>query len=121
QTYLWSPANLFNDPSLGNAFATVFESTKLFVTGTTENGCLIKDSVIIEVLPLPTITKTNDTEICANSTIQLMVTGGDAYSWTPQVSLGNALVPNPIASPLNDTKYFVSMTDQYECGHIDSI
>ncbi|MBA2500873.1 MAG: gliding motility-associated C-terminal domain-containing protein [Chitinophagaceae bacterium] len=121
QTYSWTPANLFQNPNEANAKATVFETTKFFVEGQSDKGCLIADSVIVETYPLPTIMKTNDTLICANSTIQLEMDGGVSYAWTPTGSLDNSSGSNPKASPATDTKYMVSIVDQFACVHIDSI
>lgn len=121
QTYSWTPSNLFQNPNEANARATVFETTKFFVEGQSDKGCLIKDSVIVETYPLPTIIKTNDTLICTNSTVQLGMEGGISYAWSPAGSLDNAAVSNPNASPQTNTKYMVSILDQFDCVHVDSI
>src|SRR5690606_352246 len=76
QLYSWSPANLFQNPNEANAKATVYETTKFFIEGQTDKGCIISDSLVVETYPLPTFNKTSDTAICANSTIQLKMEGG---------------------------------------------
>lgn len=121
QLYSWSPANLFQNPNEANAKATVYETTKFFIEGQTDKGCIISDSLVVETYPLPTFNKTSDTAICANSTIQLKMEGGVSYSWSPAGTLDNASVSSPNATPVSDTKYMISILDQFSCEFTDSI
>jgi hypothetical protein len=50
----------------------------------------------------------NDVTICAGETVQLFVTGGTSYVWSPSSGLNNAVIPNPVATPVNSTQYIVS-------------
>jgi len=50
----------------------------------------------------------NDVTICAGESVQLIVTGGTTYAWSPPAGLNNANIPNPVASPVNSTQYIVS-------------
>lgn len=45
--------------------------------------------------------------ICEGQTVQLNVTGGGAYSWTPTTGLNFNNIANPIASPTSTTAYTV--------------
>ncbi|MBS1607583.1 MAG: gliding motility-associated C-terminal domain-containing protein [Bacteroidetes bacterium] len=119
--YSWSPTNTLSDPLVANPIATPLTSTQYIVTGISQNGCIAKDTVNINISPKPVISKTADTSICKNSSIQLSVTGGNTYSWSPVAGLSNANIPNPIATPVSSTIYKVTITDANNCKNIDSI
>lgn len=38
--------------------------------------------------------------ICNGSSVQLQANGGDTYLWQPAYNLSNAVISNPIASPI---------------------
>ncbi len=50
----------------------------------------------------------NDVTICEGDAVQLLVTGGTTYVWSPSSGLNNAVIPNPVATPTNSTQYVVS-------------
>ncbi len=99
-------------------------STRYTVNGTTVNGCVASDFVDITVLPKPVITKTADTTICNNSSIQLNASGGTSYAWSPAATLNNATIANPVATPTAQvTKYIVTVTNNNvnTCSNTDSV
>jgi gliding motility-associated-like protein len=51
----------------------------------------------------------------------LIIQGGAAYSWSPQSTLNNASIANPIATPANTTTYYVNVTGANGCVNSDSI
>ncbi len=120
-TYTWSPTNGLSNPNISNPIATPVSTTKYFVTGTNSFGCISTDSVTITVNPKPVITITNDTLLCNNATLQLNAGGGTSYTWSPAASLDNNLIPNPIASPSVNTKYYVTVKDANNCSNTDSV
>lgn len=63
----------------------------------------------------------NDTSVCAGSGVQLNASGGVSYSWQPATSLSNPSVSNPVASPLANTTYTVTVTDANGCSDTDDI
>lgn len=120
-TYTWSPTGGLSNPNIGNPVAYPSVSTQYIVTGTTSNGCIARDTILITVNPKPTITKSGDVTICQGTSTQLSVSGGVLYSWTPISTLNNASIPNPIASPLTTTIYYITVTGSNSCINIDSI
>ncbi|MEO8416431.1 MAG: PKD domain-containing protein, partial [Ginsengibacter sp.] len=106
-TYTWTPATGLSNASVANPVATIANTITYFVTGTNNFGCTAKDTVNFTALPRPAITKSNDTSICLNSSVQIFASGGNVYAWSPASSLSNPGIPNPIASPSSSTKYFV--------------
>ncbi|MCB0706295.1 MAG: gliding motility-associated C-terminal domain-containing protein [Saprospiraceae bacterium] len=55
-----------------------------------------------------------DVVLCPNGSIQLEVTGGQNYEWSPPEGLSNPFIANPIASPTETTSYTVAIFD--DCG-----
>lgn len=119
--YQWSPFAGLSNPSISNPLATVSNTTTYVVTGTSASGCYAKDTVVINVLPNPVITVSNDTLICVNSSARLRANGGNQYKWSPSTGLNNANIPNPVATPLQSTKYFVTVTANNSCSSQDSV
>ncbi len=53
-----------------------------------------------------------DTHICLGENVQLVPTGDiNQIYWTPSISLNNPNIVSPIASPNNNTTYFIHNTD----------
>jgi gliding motility-associated-like protein len=121
QGYTWAPATGLNNVNIGNPVAAPIGSTQYIVTGTTSNGCIAKDTVNVNVFTIPAITTTPDAIICKNSSIQLLATGGNTYSWSPGATLSNPAISNPFASPLVNTLYYVAITDGNNCNYLDSV
>jgi gliding motility-associated-like protein len=113
--YSWSPSSGLNSSNISNPVANPPTTTKYFVTVKNSTGCGNKDSVLITVNDLPSISKSNDTAICTNSSVQLFASGGGTYSWTPATLLNNANISNPVATPAATTDYNVTITNQYGC------
>ncbi len=59
----------------------------------------------------PPITVGNDTFSCNGAPVQLHVTGGVSYTWTPSAGLSCTTCPNPIANPSQTTTYQVQVVD----------
>lgn len=87
--------------------------------------CGNRDSVTVFVNPVTSLTSKNDTAICGiNNNIQLFTspaaTGTYSYSWSPSIGLSSSTISNPVATPPNTTKYYVTVTDQNNCEIQDS-
>lgn len=59
--------------------------------------------------------------VCKNDGVQLQVSGGVQYQWSPVNGLNNAQVANPIARPAVNTNYTVVATDVYGCKGSTSV
>jgi len=76
---------------------------------------------VITVNPTPTIETEISETICYGDSIQLNVSGGINYSWSPNETLNNITISNPIATPVESTQYHVTVTDSNNCENSASI
>jgi gliding motility-associated-like protein len=107
-TYRWSPSTGLNNINIANPLATPSVTTTYEVTVTDANGCEASDQVTVFVNTGTSITASADATICDGESIQLNVTGGTNYTWTPSTGLSNANIANPIANPTSTTTYIVN-------------
>jgi gliding motility-associated-like protein len=119
--YSWSPGTDLSNVNTSNPVAKPQQPISYIVTGTTVNGCVAKDTILIGVHPKPIITGSNDTTICPGTSVQLFATGGLSYHWSPGVTLNDPGIFNPIAKPLVNTKYSVLISDINSCSYSDTV
>ncbi len=83
----------------------------------TQNGCS-KESTPKDVVirPLPIVTVSDDTTVCAQSSIKLFVSGGVSYVWST-FSTDSALN----VSPTSSRTYAVTVTNSFGCKSTDSV
>ncbi|HEY6504064.1 MAG TPA: gliding motility-associated C-terminal domain-containing protein [Chitinophagaceae bacterium] len=120
-TYSWAPPTGLTNAVIGNPIATPANTTQYVVTGINANGCAEDDTVTVAINAKPVITITPDDTICKNSTVQLSATGGGTYVWTPATTLNDPAVTNPVASPVINTTYYVTVTGANTCTNTDSV
>lgn len=107
-TFRWAPNYMINSVSSPNPFFSPDVPTTYTVRMTDIYGCFTDDSVFIDVRPDVTVDAGRDTTICLGDQITIPTTG-DALSheWTPALTLNNATLRNPIATPTETTLYTV--------------
>lgn len=83
---------------------------------TNQFGC--KDSIQteVEVRPLPISEVIGDTVMCIDSEIRLHITGNNSYLWSTQDTSNTITI-----SPTENTTYYVTSTNWYNCSKVDSI
>jgi len=62
-----------------------------------------------------------DQNICTGNAVQLNVTGGVSYSWSPALGLSATNIANPSANPTTTTTYTVTVTNSDGCIATDNI
>jgi hypothetical protein len=128
----YADANLILEAGagVGYAFASLF-SPRVFngtVHYSSGNGCTslrVADTVFVSA-PTVVVSLGADKSICQGDTTQLnaVVSGGVppyTYSWSPATSVNNATLPNPLAFPVVNTTYSVTVTDQNSDSGTDDI
>jgi gliding motility-associated-like protein len=108
-TYSWN-----NAVQNGVTF-TPAATTTYTVTGTSAQGCINSDQVVVTVNPLPTVSAGPDIEACVSESVVLTATGANTYSWNNGVVNGVSFVPSGTSS------YTVTGTDINGCINTDQI
>jgi gliding motility-associated-like protein len=120
-SYQWSPASALSDAELSDPIATPSTTTDFIVSVTDANGCDNRDTVTINVNPLPATNAGVDESICINTTVQLNASGAASFQWSPATGLDNNAIASPIFSGLVTQAYVVTGTDINGCQSTDSI
>ncbi len=105
-TYQWNTTPITTTASL-----TVhpYDTTVYIITIKDSLGCKAKDTVTVNVIPLPVIITTNDS-VCKFETATISASGGVIYEWST-----GAINSTINVAPLDTTTYPVKVTDQYGC------
>ena len=120
-SYLWSPNNNISPISSNSPEVWPNDTTNYIVFGTDANQCSNSDSIRINVLNLPIADAGADLWICPGGSISLNANGGTNYEWSPDSTLNNGSLQNPLASPVNDETYIVTVTDNNNCINTDTL
>jgi len=77
------------------------------VTGKDVAGCSNRDSVKVTLQIKTTSATEAEAEVCNGSGVTLLGTGAQVYQWTPDGTLNNGHLPNPVAMPFQNTTYML--------------
>ena len=75
----------------------------------------------IYVLPQTTVSAGTDLAVSEGQTIQLNGAGIGVPLWAPAATLNNPSILNPIANPVNNTNYILTITDSKNCQFSDTV
>jgi gliding motility-associated-like protein len=113
-SYSWAPAIGLSSIGIANPVATPTITTNYTVA--VSNGlCTSNDSVKVTVVPMPIISVCCNASINAGQSMNLSVNGGGSYSWAPADGLSCISCDYPVASPLDNTTYTVTVTSDSGC------
>lgn len=104
-TYSWSPASGLSCSTCANPTANPTVTTTYVVSIT--DGCTVDETVTVYAPPVIQISP--NSAICSGDTVNLIVSGGTSYNWSPAGSLSNPNIANPVASPTTTTTYTVTV------------
>lgn len=89
------------------------------------NGCFDSMAAIARVAPQPVVAAGTDVTILQGGVTRLngAASGGNniTLAWTPPTGLSNAAIPNPEASPEEDTYYTLTATNNDACSNTDIV
>jgi len=117
----WSPATGLDDPFSADPVCTPVADMMYVVTAMAADGCTDMDTVFVYVLPDDFASASPDISICSGASADLYATGGVSYSWSPATYLDDALVADPVCTPLSDITYFVTVTNAEGCTDTEII
>jgi gliding motility-associated-like protein len=109
-TFEWD----FGDGQTSTAIEPVHQFTSggnftVQLIGSDNALCVTSDTTTIELEVVPDVTPTiqADDVICLGQNIQLQATGSTNLHWLPSATLSALNVPNPTATPITTTTYYV--------------
>src|SRR5215204_246476 len=91
------------------------------VVVSTAGGCSNTDSTNLDIYPAANAAIGNNVTICEGKSTTLSASGGVRYRWSPGAGLSNDTIANPIASPVDDTRYTVTVFSNFGCTDTASV
>ena len=121
-SFQWAFNNTLSDPFIQNPTATAQTPQTYFVSAFYDNGCVHMDTVNVDVFDL-TADLTEDQFICLGDTVfvQTNTAAGSTFIWDSIPGLSCYDCPNPVATPVVDTTYYVTIIGPNGCQIRDSI
>jgi hypothetical protein len=93
-SYVWMPGNF----TTASVTLTPSSTTTYTVTGTSVNGCVATQTVLVTVQPIPVVTATGPASVCAGSPVTFTASGATSYTWQPGNFPGNTLTVTPLSN-----------------------
>lgn len=121
-SYSWSPATGLNNPNIQSPVASPAATTTYTVTASS-GTCVSTASVTITVASGLTVNAGPDLTITAGESVRINATapGATIFNWTPATGLSSATILNPVASPLETTRYTLTASDASGCSGSDNV
>lgn len=103
---------------------TITEKDTLYAEVTKQLGCTVYDTIVVDIMPLPTVSLGADRTACLNDNLTLAATtNGTSIRWfaesDPSGTLGTAN-PLPVIF-MNDTTIIAEAEDANDCVNYDSV
>ncbi len=114
---VWSNAASLSCNTCDTTVASPTVSTNYVATVINNFGCITTDTARVLVFtPFTASLTASSNSLCAGGSVQLMASPpGKIISWTPAISLSNANIYNPIATPNSTTTYTAILSDSVGC------
>ncbi|MFT4681530.1 MAG: gliding motility-associated-like protein [Flavobacteriales bacterium] len=119
-TFAWDPPTYLDNIAIASPTSTPLADVTYTLTYT-ENGCVGTDDIIVIAAPPVVANAGLDVSICDGLDAQLTATGGVGYTWDNTGTLNDPLIAAPMASPLVNTTYTVTVSDANGCTDIDDL
>ena len=131
-SFEWTPnaPDIINNATLQNPTVTPNSTTTFTIINTDPNGCEDTDQVEVTVFLAPSADAGEVDNLCQGESVQLNGTaidpnGGNdnlTYEWTPNSTIDNINILNPIVDPLTSIQYFLTVTEtEHNCTSTDSV
>jgi gliding motility-associated-like protein len=103
----------------GNSFTTpVLSTTTTYYVGSCPGTYHAAVTVVVSV---PVAEAGPNASICSGGSVLLNGSGGVTYQWSPALSLNDASIQGPLASPVGTTTYYLTVTNAFGCQALDSV
>ena len=115
--YMWSPDTFITDINISNPIVNPKTNTRYTVRVSDPSTCFDTASILVEVIqqPIPFILLDSTLIIGENYQLNANAGRGFNYQWTPPDGLDCPTCPNPLATPLQNTTYYLVVSDDFGC------
>jgi parallel beta-helix repeat protein len=119
-SYSWTPTTGLNNAAILNPAANPTASASYILSVTDAAGCNGKDTLVLTVNALPTVTaNASSAAVCAGTSVTL--TGSGSGAGTPVYTWDNGVVNGSSFIPTNTTLYTVTSTDANNCSSTNQV
>ena len=118
-SYSWVPAAGLNFTNVANPVFSGTTTTVYTVTGITECGLSV--ATVTAVVGSADVSAGEDKTICPGESVTLSASGGGTYQWIPVTGLNDPTLATPLASPLANTAYAVTITTPDGCEVVELV
>ncbi len=122
--WIFNTSGLSNT-NIANPVAKPLVNTTYTIRGTDKHNCFSDTAQVrVTVRPLPTVELGADVEVMAGTPVQMSPvysTDVVSWSWTPAQYLSCGNCPAPLSKPMSQTKYTLTVGNQYGCKASDSM
>ncbi|MEM7104230.1 MAG: PKD domain-containing protein [Bacteroidota bacterium] len=117
---MWGPAIGLSCANCPDPIVNPVSDQDYWVRITTDFGCIVTDTIRINVIDIEELDAGRDTAVCVGDEVQLSATGFGDILWSPTNTLDDPTSFTPFATPDESTVYHVSFTND-ECVVNDSV
>lgn len=114
-SYSWSPADNLNISNDSDVYQTGYFDQKLIVTVKTTVGCTGSDSVNVTIHPGNFASALQDYGLCPRDSLDIKVSGGVKFLWTPDKYLSNDTDSVVKVYPPGPVEYTVYVQNEFTC------
>ena len=111
----WFQNGFVVSPNNDSTYVKPTSPTTFIARGSSTIGCDALDSIRIFVDQIPSVAITNDTSICEDDSLVIVVSGGTSYSWSPIYQGVQLSTDSILVSPDVDTVYTVTVSNSTGC------
>lgn len=120
-TYSWTPTTFLNNPNIASPICTPTNAIQYTVDIVSPEGCTMTETVNVGVDFNPPVPVMPDTvRVCENSTVEISVSGGEIYNWSPNQNI-SAIDTNVVTITASQSMYYYCIFSN-SCGSVlDSV
>jgi len=120
EQYSWSPPESLSNPEEPVTIAFPNISTTYTVTVVDTNDCVNTATSFVEVFqPVNEFSVDSTLIIGEFYEANILLGAGYEFEWTPDIWISCTDCPDPVMQPLQDTTYFVTITDSLGCFEVE--
>ncbi len=121
-SYNWLPAQYLDDSTIYNPIANPLETITYTAEVTNLNGCIARDTALLEI-DMPGVDAGPDITIIYGNSARLngSVEGDSTYFWYPSSDLSDLTILNPLSDSRETILYYLKVISPLGCENVDSV